>query len=122
MAQVVRIRRREAVVLDHGVLAALRADHGPHGGAEIVHDACFGIVEALTRFEIATACGLRDEAKALAGRVAGLAGGVGLSGLAAAARAAEDGQASVDTVTRIATAQRMIRVAEAALSEVLDRS
>ena len=120
MTWVLQLSRETTSRVDTGVRLRLEATVGVVRSREILSDACFEIVERLTRFELAVAAGQRGDAARLADDIAAVAAQIGLPELSQAAIGAAACLEGGDVVARRATQQRLIRVGEASLDALLD--
>lgn len=120
MGRVLQFSRAGRSRVDHDVRIRLEAAVGPVRSREIMSDACFEIVERLTRFEVAAASERWREAQRLARGVAAIAAEIGLPELSSAAWGAADSATGGDAVARGATRARLIRVGEGSLDALLD--
>lgn len=120
MTWVLQLSRETTSRVDTGVRLRLEAAVGVVRSREILSDACFEIVERLTRFELAIAAGQRSDAARLADGIAAVAAQIGLPELSQAAQGAAECLEGSDVVARRATQQRLIRVGEASLDALLE--
>gem|GEM_PF-313762 len=121
MAQVLQMRQELTGSIDQSVIGRLEHMLGAQRSREVIEDACFEIVERLTRFEVSIASLTLLEARRLARSVAAISSEIGMADLGAAARAAAACLDGDDTVARMATAQRLLRVGEASLDALMSR-
>ena len=119
MVQLLRLPQTQAGRIDRTVLGRLENALGPKRSREVIEDACFEIIERLTRFEMAHTSMEAREARRLARAIAAISGEIGMPDLGDAARAAAESQTSGDPVARAATAQRLMRVGEGSLDALM---
>lgn len=119
MSDVKRIPQRDQARVDQVALLRLESALGPQRCREILSDACFEIIDRLNRFDIAAENDDRAAARKLARAIAAIAEEIGLPDLSTAARVAADCQEQGDGTARVATAQRLVRMAEASLDMLL---
>jgi HPt (histidine-containing phosphotransfer) domain-containing protein len=116
MGEVLRLSQpARPVRVDRGAIDALEAALGPEACAELVEDAVLEAADRLGAIERA----LEAEDFTAAGRAARSlaegAGRIGLSPVAAQARALAECCARLDRTAALATGQRLLRTGEAAL-------
>ena len=116
---VLRARIQEAIEFDAARISALFADLGADGAHATIARAMDALSARLSVLEAAPPDAFEARAKA-ARRLVGIAEGIGMTTLAAAARAAADAAAQGDPPADAATAARLMRVADLSLAAIAD--
>lgn len=118
-APVLRPVIEEAVEFDAGRISALFADLGAEGAHATIARAMDALTARLSVLQAAGPDAFEARAKA-ARRLVGIAEGIGMTTLAAAARAAADAAGQGDAAADAATAARLMRVADRSLAAIAD--